>query len=96
MEQDINLLAMAKGAERYIFLYDDANRTETLRMLGRFAADPELAFTWFDAAVLSQKVRQCTSQLAEQLLAEPTAEEACEPSGLSVERPRFSLPTTDE
>jgi hypothetical protein len=64
--------------------------------LGRFAADPELAFTWFDAAVLSQKVRQCTSQLAEQLLAEPTAEEACEPSGLSVERPRFSLPTTDE
>jgi hypothetical protein len=56
--QDINVLALVKGAERYVFLYDDASRAETLRMLGRYASNPELSFTWYDAAVLSQKIRQ--------------------------------------
>ena len=58
MAKDINVLALVKGCERYIFLYDDANRGETLRTLGRFASDAELSFTWYDAAVLSQKIRQ--------------------------------------
>ena len=58
MNQDINVLALVKGAERYVFLYDDASRAETLRVLGRYASNPELSFTWYDAAVLSQKIRQ--------------------------------------
>ncbi len=58
--QDINVLALVKGSERYVFLYDDASRAETLRVLGRFASNPDLSFTWYDAAVLSQKVRQET------------------------------------
>lgn len=60
MTQDINVLALVKGQERYVFLYDDASRAETLRTLGRYASNPELSFTWYDAAVLSQKVRQQT------------------------------------
>ncbi len=58
MGRDINVLALVKGKERYIFLYDDANRAETLRMLGRFASNPELSFSWYDAAVLSQRIRR--------------------------------------
>ena len=58
MTQDINVLALVKGAERYIFLYDDSNRAETLRVLGRYASNSDLSFTWYDAAVLSQKIRQ--------------------------------------
>ena len=58
MSDDINVLALVKGAERYVFLYDDSSRAETLRVLGRFASNPELSFTWYDAAVLSQKIRQ--------------------------------------
>ena len=57
MSQDINVLALVKGSERYVFLYDDDSRAETLRILGRYASNPELSFTWYDAAVLSQKVR---------------------------------------
>ena len=57
-DDDINVLALVKGSERYIFLFDDNQRAEALRMLGRYASDPELSFTWYDAAVLSQKVRQ--------------------------------------
>ena len=40
------------------FSMDDSSRAETLRTLGRYASNPELSFTWYDAAVLSQKIRQ--------------------------------------
>lgn len=56
--QDINVLAMIKGEERYVFLYNDDNRVEMLRTLGRYAADPQLSFSWYDAAVMSKKVRE--------------------------------------
>ena len=62
MTQDINVLALVKGSERYIFLFDDSNRSEALRTLGRFASNPDLSFTWYDAAVLSQKIRQTAEQ----------------------------------
>ena len=58
MSQDINVLAMVKGDERYVFLFDDESRGETLRLLGRYASNPDLSFTWQDAAVLSQRIRQ--------------------------------------
>ena len=57
MAGDINVLALVKGEERYLFLFNDANRAETLRTLGRYASNPELSFTWYDAAVMSQKIR---------------------------------------
>jgi hypothetical protein len=60
VNEDINVLALVKGRERYIFLYEDSQRAEALRTLGRFASNPELSFTWYDAAVLSQKVRNST------------------------------------
>jgi hypothetical protein len=55
--QDINVLALVKGEERYIFLFDDEHRSDALRTLGKFASNPELSFSWYDAAVLSQRVR---------------------------------------
>lgn len=57
MDREINVLALVKGDERFIFLFDDANRDETLRQLARFAADPEIDFSWYDAAMLSRKIR---------------------------------------
>ncbi len=58
MSRDVNVLALVKGEERFIFLYTDQNKGETLRTLGRYASDPEMNFSWYDAAVLSQKLRQ--------------------------------------
>ncbi len=58
MTQEINILALVKGDQRYIFLYDDNRRAQTLRTLGRYASNPELNFSWYDAAVLSQKIRR--------------------------------------
>lgn len=66
MEKEVNVLAMIKGEERYVFLYDDKNRVETLRTLGRYAADPQMSFTWYDAAVMSKKIRDLAYELEEQ------------------------------
>jgi hypothetical protein len=62
VSQEINVLALVKGEERYVFLFDDNNRSEVLRTLGRYASNPELSFSWYDAAVLSQKIRQVTTE----------------------------------
>ena len=60
--RDINVIALVKGGERYVFLYDDDSREHALRTLSRQAADPALSFSWYDAAVLGQKVRGNTPQ----------------------------------
>ena len=56
-QRGINVLALLKDGERYVFLYDDRSADQLLQTLGRFAADPELNFSWYDAAVLSQRIR---------------------------------------
>ena len=56
-------LALVEGDERYIFLYDDNFRAECLRTLGRYASNDDLSFTWYDAAILSQKIRQETKKV---------------------------------
>ena len=58
MQRQVNVLALLKDGERYVFLYDDQSLPQLLQTLGRYAADPELSFSWYDAAVLSQKVRR--------------------------------------
>lgn len=57
MSEEVSVVALARGNEQYIFIFDDRHRTELLRTLGRFAANPELSFSWYDAAIMSQKVR---------------------------------------
>lgn len=58
MSDDINILALVKGEERYVFMYTDTNRDAIINQLGQFAANPDLSFSWYDAAVLSIKARK--------------------------------------
>jgi hypothetical protein len=62
-KQGINVLALIKGEERYVFLYDDCSTDQILQTLGQYAADPELSFSWYDAAVLSQRVRKLNAEV---------------------------------
>ncbi len=55
---DINLVALIRNRDRYIFMYDDENYDEALRALGRFASNPELSFTWRDASLLAVKIKK--------------------------------------
>ena len=60
-QQGVSVLALIKGQERFVFLYDDESRDETIRTLARYASNPDLSFSWYDAAMLGQKVRGSTS-----------------------------------
>lgn len=55
---DLNVLALFKGTERFIFVYDDASRDELITAVRDAAADPAVAINWFDAAVLTERARQ--------------------------------------
>jgi len=85
--QDINVLALVKGEERYIFLFDDEHRSDALRTLGKFASNPDLSFSWYDAAVLSQRIRQAA--------AEARAEEEAAAEAATRPHPRFTLPVEE-
>ena len=55
----MNVLAIykTKTKEMYAFHYDysKASHTALMATLGLFASDATLSFTWYDAAILSQK-----------------------------------------
>jgi hypothetical protein len=54
----MNVLALIKGQERYIFVYDDESRMSLIDTIRDYAADPEVNLTWFDAVVLTKKARE--------------------------------------
>ena len=58
MTKRINVLALVKDSERYVFFYDDQSTAILLATLGRYASDKSLSFTWYDAALLSIKARK--------------------------------------
>ncbi len=60
MTREMNVLALVKDAEKFVFFFDDhADSASTLlQQLGLIAADPDVSFTWYDAAVLSQRLRR--------------------------------------
>lgn len=57
MDNDLHIVGIEKGEEKYLWIFNDANRAEVLKSLGRAASNPELSFDWYSAAVLSQRVR---------------------------------------
>ena len=58
MPREFNVLALIKGAERYVYVYDDASRQPLLTAFQEQAADPDLSLSWFDATVLTTKARE--------------------------------------
>lgn len=57
MTQELNILALIKGDERYIFVYDDESRDALINDIRDKAASPSNRINWFDAAVLTERIR---------------------------------------
>jgi hypothetical protein len=55
--QELNVLALIKGEERFIFVYDDQSKDDLIADIRDKASDPAVALNWFDAAVLTERVR---------------------------------------
>jgi hypothetical protein len=51
-------ITLHKGVETYVFRFDAASRQALLGVVARFAAAPDLAFSWHDAAVVCKRVRE--------------------------------------
>jgi hypothetical protein len=58
VSQEYNVLALIKGDERYVYLYDDVSRAALIESFHLQAADPNLSLNWFDAAVLTKKAEE--------------------------------------
>jgi hypothetical protein len=58
VRREFNILALLKGEERYVFVYDDESRASLIDAFRDAAAEPSLSFSWFDATVLTQKARE--------------------------------------
>lgn len=64
----MNVMALVRECgERYIFLFDDTEGSHSaiFNQLGKFAADPELSFSWHEAAILAQKAKHLIRQKEE-------------------------------
>uniref|UniRef100_A0A6M3JN57 Uncharacterized protein n=1 Tax=viral metagenome TaxID=1070528 RepID=A0A6M3JN57_9ZZZZ len=57
IERNLNVSCTMKGAERYILLWHDEQTREAIQQLGRWAANPELTFSWWDAATTCHRIR---------------------------------------
>ena len=57
-DEDLLIVATKRNGERYIWLYSPSHASDVLRSADRFASNPELNFTWWDAALISQSVRR--------------------------------------
>lgn len=70
MKRPQRQLVLNKGAEKYIFRYEQGREDELLDALIDQAKDKRTDFDWFDAAVISFKLTQSLIGSAEQLLRE--------------------------
>ena len=57
MTRELNVLALFKGEERYIFVYDEESCDALIDEIRHKAADPTISINWFDAAVLTERIR---------------------------------------
>jgi hypothetical protein len=58
----MSVLALIRGQERYLYVYDDESRDVLVEAIRAQAANPTVSLTWFDAAVLTERARQQANQ----------------------------------
>jgi hypothetical protein len=51
------ITTIIKGAEVYVLIYDEQHLPELMAQVGRMAAEPELSFSWYDAAAIGTHLR---------------------------------------
>jgi hypothetical protein len=56
--QELNVLALIKGDDKYVYVYDDRSRDALIEALHAQAEDQSLSLNWFDVAVLTQKAAE--------------------------------------
>ncbi len=60
---EVNVLALIKGKERFIFVYDDQSQEQLLDAIRHQAANPDLSMSWFDVKMLKEKAQEQTGRI---------------------------------
>ncbi len=71
MPAEVNVLALHKGRERYVYVFDDDSRQELTDAFRDHAASPALSLTWFDVVVLTRKALEPASPAAVEAASNP-------------------------
>jgi hypothetical protein len=58
VQHELSVLALIRGRERYVYVYDDASREELIEAIRAQAASPAVSLSWYDAAVLTDRARK--------------------------------------
>lgn len=58
MDHDTCVVMIAKGNHRWAVVYPACDSNEARRQIGRWASDPEMPFTWYDASKLCDAIRK--------------------------------------
>lgn len=58
MAREYNVLALVKGGERFVYVYEDTGVERVIDAIRDHAADPRFCLNWFDASVLAERARQ--------------------------------------
>jgi hypothetical protein len=58
VQHDLSVLALIRGKERYVYVYDDDSREELIEAIRVQAASTQYRLSWYDAAVLTERARQ--------------------------------------
>ncbi len=58
MRHELSVLALIRGKERFVYVYDDDSREELIEAIRAQAANPAVSLSWYDAAVLAERARQ--------------------------------------
>lgn len=64
MHHELSVLALIKGKERFIYVYDDFSLERLLEAIRTDAASPAVSLSWFDAAVLTERARRQAKEAA--------------------------------
>ena len=56
MKEPEFMSAVRCGGETYFVRYSPSTRTQAQRQIGRWAADPELSFGWYQCFVMSSEI----------------------------------------
>lgn len=57
-----HIIGLVSNGETYLLTFWSWQIAEALRQLGRWASDPRLAFNWYDAAVMSHRIRKLEAE----------------------------------
>jgi hypothetical protein len=58
MSETYEEIRLRKEGHTYLFRFDSDSRKTLLGVLAKFAADPQLNFSWHDASALCRKIRE--------------------------------------